>query len=114
MRRTSRLRGSLYGHNLLLLCSKVFVHLSDMFVGDVLDLFLGIFCLILTETVLLEFLDLFDSLAANTADGNPGLFAFARCPADELFSSFFRERWHEKPDDVAVILGSNPQIGVDD
>ncbi len=50
----------LYGHNLLFLCGKVFVHEGNMFIGDVLDLFFSVFCFVFAEAVFLELLDLFD------------------------------------------------------
>src|SRR6185312_7434265 len=57
--------GGLYRHDLLFLGRQMLFHERDMLVGDVLDLFFGIFSLILAESVLLEFLYLFDGFATD-------------------------------------------------
>src|SRR6185437_12499091 len=89
-------------------------HERDMFIGDVLDLFFGIFGLIFTESVLLQLLYLLDAVPADITDSDTGLFAFSAGSLDEFPPSFFRQRRHKKPDDISVILGSHTQIGIDD
>src|SRR3984957_6359445 len=96
--------GILYGHVLFLFCGEVFVHEADILIGNILDLLFGILCFVFAKAIFLKFLYLLDGVAADIADGYPGLFTFAGCPADEFPSSFFGERWHEQPDDITVIL----------
>jgi hypothetical protein len=45
--------GFLYGHDLFFFCLEVFLYQRNMFVGNILDLFFGVFGFVLAEAVFL-------------------------------------------------------------
>src|SRR5450631_3085313 len=89
------------------------VDVLDMLLGEDLELLLSAGTLVLTDIAVLDHMvDLFLGLAPNVADGHLGVLGLGSRKLDVLLAALLGQLRKVDPDDGAIAIGVNAQVGV--
>ena len=87
----------------------------DVAIGNLLQFFFALLQIIFRDQFLfLEFTQILDQIAADIAHGHAAFFGAVVDQLDQLAAAFFGEGRQVQPDDFAIVVGSQSQVGGQD
>ncbi len=99
-------------HDLRFLLLQGRVDLLDVLVRELLDLGEGVLLVVLADVVVLEqLLQVLVRVAAHVADGDAALLGVLVGDLHEVLAALLRQRRHRDPDDLAVVLRVEVEVG---